>query len=317
MTVRVTALGGGRGLATTLRALRRVDTVDLAITAIVSVADDGGSTGRLRAELGIPAPGDVRKCLVALGEDDAWAAACEHRFGAGSLRGHSLGNLVLAGLSEHLGSFGAAVETMATLLRARGRVLPAALDPVTLVAVLADGREVRGQVAVQEAEGRIRSVRLEPSPCAPPEAVAAVTAADLVLLAPGSLYTSLLPVLASGGIADAVRVGGAPVVQLGNLAVQIPETAGLGVADHVRAVVDHGGRVDLYLHPADSTVPLDAAALPTTVQLRRHDALGSGDARTHDVGRLAAALAALLASSSRRRGPRSGGDRAGERGGKR
>lgn len=316
MTVRVTALGGGRGLAATLRALRRLDQVEVAVTAIVSVADDGGSTGRLRAELGIPAPGDVRKCLVALSDDETWAAACEHRFGAGSLRGHSLGNLLLAGLAEHLGDFRAAVEILAALLHTCGRVLPAALEPVTLVAALADGREVRGQVAVQEAEGRIRSVRLDPAPDAPPEAVAAVTEADLVLLAPGSLYTSLLPVLGSRGIAEALRATAAPVVQIGNLAAQIPETAGLEVADHVRAVVDHGGRVDVYLHPADGTVPLDAAALPPTVELRGDDALGSGDGRTHDVGRLARALAALLASTARG-GTGSGGDRARERGGTR
>jgi len=297
----VVALGGGRGLASVLRALRRLHdgAPHLEPVALVSVADDGGSTGRLRAELDLPAPGDVRKCLVALAEDACWADAFEHRFATGGLAGHSLGNLVLAGLAEHLGTFEGAVATAARLLRTCGTVLPATSTSVTLIGTLADGREVRGQVAVQQAEGRIVRVRLEPPARAPETAPRAIRDADLVLLAPGSLYTSVLPVLCVEGVAAAVAATAATVVQVGNLGPQVPETAGLDAADHVRAVQDHGGRVDAYLHAADSALALDEGALAAAgVGVLRAGPLGAPDGRTHDPARLAAALAALLASQA-------------------
>lgn len=297
----VVALGGGRGLATVLRALRRLDADGERVhpVAVVSVADDGGSTGRLRAVLDLPAPGDVRKCLVALAEDTCWADAFEHRFAGGDLAGHSLGNLVLAGLAEHLHSFEAAVAAAARLLRTRGTVLPATSIPVTLVGTLAGGRQVRGQVAVQQAEGRIVRVRLEPAAQADEVALRAIHTADLVVLAPGSLYTSVLPVLCVGGVADAVAATSATIVQVGNLGPQVPETAGLDAADHVRAVQDHGGRLDVYLHATDSALALDEPVVAATgVRVVRAGPLGGTDGRTHDPARLAAALAALLASQA-------------------
>src|SRR5204863_9620547 len=158
----VVALGGGHGLATALRSIRQYAG---SITAVVSVADDGGSSGRLRRDLGVPPPGDIRRCLVALaGDETAWSAAFEHRFREGDLEGHALGNLVLVGLTETLGSFPDALDEAGRLLRAVGRVVPATVEPVVLKAELTSvqGEMVEGQVAVGNSHG-IRRVELVPA----------------------------------------------------------------------------------------------------------------------------------------------------------
>jgi uncharacterized cofD-like protein len=193
------ALGGGHGLATTIRAARRYAGE---LTAVVSVADDGGSSGRLRELAGIPAPGDIRRCLVAMaGDDTPWAAAFEYRFpaGSGELAGHALGNLIIAGLANVTGDFGAALGLAAGLLAPVGRVLPATSVPTVLKADVA-GREVVGQVAVSETSGTITCVSIVPPDApVPAEALAAIEAADQVVLGPGSLFTSVLAVAAVPG----------------------------------------------------------------------------------------------------------------------
>jgi len=291
---RVVALGGGHGLACVLRAARRY-AGDL--LAVVSVADDGGSSGRLRRDLDVMPPGDLRRCLVALADDDLWPAAFEHRFSAGELEGHPLGNLVLAGLDETLGDPVAAIDAAARLLDAVGRVRPATAEPVVLKADV-DGESVEGQVAVMNVAGRIRRVELVPDDAAAhPDAVAAIAAADQVILAPGSLYTSLLPVLCVAGIRAAVAATPAQVVQVANLRSQPPETTGLDGADHLRAVLDHGTRVDVLLADADAALRVDetlVAAWDVRV-VTGHLARPSGLA--HDPVRLAPALADLLEST--------------------
>src|SRR5687768_16209156 len=195
---RVVAIGGGHGTAVTLAAVRRYAGE---VTAVVSVADDGGSSGRLRQALGIPAPGDLRRCLVALSDPDtnALAAAFEHRFDDG----HALGNLLIAGLTASTGSFIAALHEAARLLDARGTVLPATTDPVVLKAV-ADCGEVEGQVNVASA-GRIAHVSVVPPDAAPPpEALEAIDRADQLLLGPGSLFTSVLAVVAVPALRQAL-----------------------------------------------------------------------------------------------------------------
>ena len=288
---RVVALGGGHGLATALRAVRQYAGE---ITAVVSVADDGGSSGRLRRDLGVPPPGDIRRCLVALaGDDRVWSAAFEHRFRDGELEGHALGNLVLVGLAETLGSFPAALDEAGRLLGAVGRVLPATLDPVTLKATLADG-QIEGQVAVANSRG-IRRVELVPPDVeATPDAVAAIAAADQVVYAPGSLYTSVMPVVSVHGIRAAVVATRAQVVQVANLRPQVPETAGLDAADHLEAVLAHGARVDTFLHDDGGGLVVDSARIrafgvePVSATVARADGLA------HDPGQLAKALHALL-----------------------
>jgi uncharacterized cofD-like protein len=297
----VVALGGGHGLATALRAIRRYAG---SITAVVSVADDGGSSGRLRRDLGVPPPGDIRRCLVALaGDDGVWSSAFEHRFRDGELEGHALGNLVLVGLTETLGSFPDALDEAGRLLRAVGRVLPATVESVVLKAELAatdlrgetvEGETVEGQVAVANSRG-IRRVDLVPADvAATPDAVEAIRAADQVVYAPGSLYTSVLPVLCVTGLRDAIIATSAQVVQVANLRPQVPETSGMDLADHLTAVLAHGARVDCLLHDTGDGLPVDHARLAglgvevVTAPVARLDGLA------HDHQQLARALCALL-----------------------
>ena len=297
----VVALGGGHGLATALRAIRQYAG---SITAVVSVADDGGSSGRLRRDLGVPPPGDIRRCLVALaGDDRVWSDAFEFRFREGELEGHALGNLILVGLTETLGSFPAALDEAGRLLGAVGRVLPATVEPVTLKAELAD-RQVEGQVAVANSHG-IRRVELVPADAiATPAAVAAIAAADQVIYAPGSLYTSVMPVLCVPQLRDAVVRSRARVVQVANLRPQAPETTGLDADAHLEAVLAHGARVDAFLYEAG----LYQAGSPEVAGALRADphrirslgvepvaaAVARPDGLAHDPRQLAKALCALL-----------------------
>lgn len=294
----VVALGGGHGLATALRAARQYAG---AITAVVSVADDGGSSGRLRRELDVPAPGDIRVCLGALAQNDVWATAFEHRFTGEELSGHALGNLVLVGLAESLGDFTAAIDEAGRLLETLGRVLPATTEPVVLKAEV-EGESVEGQVAVATASGRIRRVSLVPGDArAHPDAIAAIAAADQVLLAPGSLYTSLLPVLAVDQVRAAVAASQAQVVAVCNLHPQPPETAGLDGVDHLRAVLDHDARVDVFVSQRDGALAVDTEAVqalgvrPVVADVARPPGL------VHDPGRLAKVLRDLLESDPTRK----------------
>lgn len=265
------AIGGGHGLAASLRAAR---VYAGEVTAVVSVADDGGSSGRLRAALGIPAPGDLRRCLVALsGEPDGlWARVFEHRFDSGELDGHAVGNLVIAGLAAGTGSFTEALAEAARLVGAEGRVLPATDSPVVLKATAA-GEEVEGQLAVS-LKGRISRVALvPPDPPANEEAVRAIAEADQIVLGPGSLYTSLLAALAVPGIRDAVAKAAERTVYVANLRPQVPETDGYSTDDCVAALRSHG------IEPAAVVGP---------------EGLADETGLVHDVGRLADALADRL-----------------------
>ncbi|MFP5326124.1 MAG: uridine diphosphate-N-acetylglucosamine-binding protein YvcK, partial [Acidimicrobiia bacterium] len=234
--MRVVALGGGHGLATTLRAVSRyADDV----TAVVSVADDGGSSGRLREALDIPAPGDVRRALLALSRADAtWQDVFSYRFGAGDLEGHSLGNLILAGLTQVTGSFESALRAAANLLDVQGTVLPATDGPVVIKAESERG-EVEGQVAVERA-GRISAVTLIPADVAPPSEVpAAIAAADQVVIGPGSLFTSVIAACLPDATRKAIATAKGTVVYVCNLR-ENPETVGFDVSSHVDALEGHG-----------------------------------------------------------------------------
>ncbi|HEU5301952.1 MAG TPA: gluconeogenesis factor YvcK family protein [Acidimicrobiia bacterium] len=319
----IVALGGGHGLSVALRAARRYAG---SLTAVVSVADDGGSSGRLRRDLGVVPPGDLRKCLVALADPgDVWATAFEHRFGGTELGGHALGNLILVGLVETLGDVAAALDEAARLLGATGRVRPATTERVVLKAQAqrpgsgggdgqVDGPEVQveGQVAVMEHHGRIRRVELLPADVpAHPDAIRAIDEADQVLLAPGSLFTSLLPVLVVPEIRAAIERTDAQVVQVANLAPQIPETEGLDLVDHLRAVQEHDVRVDVVVAASDGHLAADAHSLErcgveVVVAAITRPTPGAGDRPVgadvgwaHDPARLAPVLSDLLASEGR------------------
>ena len=241
----VVALGGGHGLASTLRAARLYAG---RLTAVVSVADDGGSSGKLREIAGIPAPGDLRRCLVAMSaEGSTWAPAFEYRFpaGSGELEGHALGNLIIAGLANVTGDFARALDLASELVGAIGRVLPATSVPAVLKAEVS-GEEVLGQVAVSETSGKITCVSIVPPDApVPPEALEAIAEADQVILGPGSLYTSVLAVAVVPAIRAALEARERGRVYVCNLRPQPPETAGFGEAEHLRAVLDHGVPVDV------------------------------------------------------------------------
>ena len=208
MRPRIVCIGGGTGLSTVLRGLK---SVGVEPTAIVTLTDDGGSSGRLRRDLDMPPPGDIRACLLALAEDESFMAHMfQHRFSRGELAGHNLGNLFLAALTELAGSFDAAVALTSHVLAIAGQVLPATRREAMLVAEMIDGRIVAGESAVATDRSHVRRLRLDPpDPEAHPDAVRAVRMADLVVLGPGSLFTSTLPPLLVPKLRDAVLHSGA------------------------------------------------------------------------------------------------------------
>jgi uncharacterized cofD-like protein len=287
---RIVALGGGHGLATTLQAARRTGA---RVTAVVSVADDGGSSGRLRATFDIPAPGDLRRCLVALADPESvWAQAFDHRFGAGAgeLEGHAFGNLVITGLADAIGDFTMALEEAARLLGVEGRVLPATSVPVVLKARVG-GREVLGQVRVADAEAPIEGVSIvPPDASAPPEALAAIAEADLVAIGPGSLFTSVLATCVVPDVAAALAARAGGRVYVCNLRPQLHETDRFSAADHLAVLAAHGVPVDVMVHdPATMPLgrPLDPAIKVVAAALSRFGGEG------HDPARLGAVLSGL------------------------
>jgi uncharacterized cofD-like protein len=313
---RVVALGGGHGLAVSLQALMGV-TDDL--TAIVTVADDGGSSGRLRTELGALPPGDLRMALAALaGADDwgrTWQKALQYRFdGAGPLKGHAVGNLLLTGLVETTGDVVQALDLVGKLLGTRGRVLPASttpLDIVALVSGLVPGElvEVTGQVAVATTRGSVAAVRLSPEdPVACPEAVQAVLDADVVVLGPGSWFTSVLTHLLIPELREALTSTHARTVVALNLGPQDGETAGFTPATHLEVLAAHAPDLKVDTVLADRTAVLDRHGLIAQDRQRElsdavdllggrlvlaHLELGDGTPR-HDPVRLARAYAEIL-----------------------
>ncbi|MBN1148084.1 MAG: YvcK family protein [Anaerolineales bacterium] len=244
---RVVAIGGGHGLATLLRGLK-IYTHN--ITAVVTVADDGGSSGRLRQEMGILPPGDIRNCLAALSDDEALLAQLfQYRFpnGNSGLDGHSFGNLFISALADVLGSFEAAVAESGRVLAVKGRVLPSTLHNVRLVADvvlphLVNEVRVEGESRIPKSNGEVRRVWLEPSaPPAFPDAIRAILAADLILIGPGSLYTSILPNLLVPDLAEAIRASRALKLFICNVATQRGETDRYSCGNHLRALEEHGG----------------------------------------------------------------------------
>ncbi len=279
------AVGGGHGLAATLRAVRRYTK---AVTAVVSVADDGGSSGRLRRQLHIISPGDLRKCLVAMAEPGSLLASTfEYRFTDEELAGHALGNLILAGLLEVTADPVAALDEACRLLGVQGRVLPATTDPVVLKAE-ADGGNVAGQVAVMSTDN-IRRVSLVPSdPEAPPQAVAALDQADQIVMGPGSLFTSVLAAIAVPGIREAVNRSDAQKVYVCNLRPEVPETEAFDVGRHIEALVAHGVSVDVALCDPSGM----AVGRPGVPVVER--SLTRPNGLAHDPAKLASALSDLL-----------------------
>lgn len=238
----IVVIGGGTGLSTLLRGLKKYTSN---LTAIVSVADDGGSSGRLRQDMGILPPGDIRNCLVALADRESLMEQLfRYRFPSGELAGHSLGNLLLAGMADLTGSFQQAVHDISRVLAVRGRVLPVTLQKCTLGARYADGEVVWGESSIPQPGRPIAEVFLAPADCPPlPEAVAAIAQADLIVIGPGSLYTSILPNLLVPGIRQALQQAAGRKVYVCNVMTQPGETEGYTASRHLEVLQQYAGRV--------------------------------------------------------------------------
>jgi uncharacterized cofD-like protein len=250
--LRVVTFGGGTGLPVLLRGLR--DRVG-ELTAVVTVADDGGSSGRLRQELGVAPPGDVRNCLVALAGRRKLAEVFNYRFErGGDLSDHSVGNIIIAALSDIAGGFCEGVEQAARFLRVKGSVYPAATESLTLLVRYADGTITRGQSVVYEVGKEISEVAVEPTDAeAPWGVIAAIEVADTVVLSPGSLFTSTIPALLGAGVREALAGFAGPVIYVANAMTQPGETTGFTISDHLRALAKHIGPVvtDVLVHSGE------------------------------------------------------------------
>lgn len=302
---KIVVIGGGTGLSTLLRGLKKKTSN---LTAIVTVADDGGSSGRIREDLHMIAPGDLRNCLVALAEKEGLMEELfTHRFGGqGNLSGHSFGNLFLAALTETLhGDVEKALEAASKILKVQGRVIPSSTQNVKLVATMEDGSVVEGESRIPHVGKRIAKVQLEPNlPQPEGAALQAIDEADVVILGPGSLYTSIMPNLLIDKIATHVRASKATKIYICNVMTQPGETAGYTVGDHVQAIVDHVGTgvIDIvlandssfqdvvlqkYAKVGASPVEVDKERLESLgVRVIKADLMSSEDRAVHNSDRL-------------------------------
>jgi uncharacterized cofD-like protein len=304
---RIVAIGGGTGLSTLLRGLKGYSAN---ITAIVAVADDGGSSGRLRQQLGIVPPGDIRNCIAALADaEPLMTQLMQYRFPPGSgLDDHAFGNLFIAAMTAVTGDFEEAVRESNRVLAVRGQVLPATSVPLNLGATLASGKHLRGQVAISHAEEPIERVAIEPADVrASPEALERILEADLVVIGPGSLYSSVLPNLLITDIRDAVSAAGGLRVYVCNVATQPGETGAFSAAHHLEALFDHVGDdlFDFALINGNHAArrPEGWLGQPVIVDERRleelpvtvieEDLVDVTNAHRHDPAKLAAALIRL------------------------
>jgi len=318
---RLVALGGGTGLSTLLAGLKQLvgktdDRVWIdSLSALVTVSDDGGSSGRLRDELQMLPPGDIRNCIVALSEDSSLLSRLfRHRFrGDGELGGHSFGNLFLAALTEVTGDFTEAVRLSSEVLASKGHIFPATISDVRLVAELEDGSLVRGETQISASRTPIRSLRLEPEKCLPlPQALRALRSADVITVGPASLYTSILPNLLVSQVARVIGTSNATKIYVCNLMTQPGETDGYTARQHLETVKKFAPEIEFdfvvvndrriskqqaELYAAEDAYqigiddPLEDA-LDQTTEIMRADLLDEGEKVRHNSERLASVVIA-------------------------
>ena len=252
----IVAVGGGTGLSTLLRGIK---SFTRNITAVVAVTDEGGSSGRIRNEWGMLPPGDVRNCIAALAENDSeLKRILDFRFDRGELKGHSLGNLLLLAVTEMSGDFSKAVEKMNHLLSIRGRVLPVTTEGITLMGKTNDGLTVKGELSISEHGRNLSEIWLEPHDAKPlPDVLSAVDDADVILLGPGSLFTSVIPNILMKDFADKLRDSNVPSIYICNLMTQPEETQGFNIAQHVEWVSAALGKCPDYVITNSAVIPQD------------------------------------------------------------
>lgn len=309
---KIVVVGGGTGLSVLLRGLKKYTSN---ITAIVTVADDGGHSGKLRGEFGILPPGDIRNCLVALADKETLMEDLfQHRFSDGyELAGHNIGNLLIAAMTQIAGDFQTAIREMSKVLAIRGLVLPATLQDCSLCAELQDGTVTEGESQIPCTNKPIKRVFLKPLNCEPvPEAISAISNADVIILGPGSLYTSVIPNLLVKGMADAIHASGAVTVYVSNIMSQPGETDGYTASQHIRAIHQHAGSglID-YAVVNIGTIPnkllrkyKDDGAAPVRPDIKNIESMGvvpvrrnlvyETDVVRHDPEKLAEAVMELL-----------------------
>lgn len=310
---KVVAFGGGTGLATLLRGLKNYTNN---IVAVVTAADDGGSSGRIRREWGLVPPGDIRSCLLALADTEPLMKSLfDYRFKAGEgLEGHNFGNLFILAMSEVTGDFETAVREFSRVLNVRGRVMTSTLDSIGLKATYEDGSEVFGESAINKRGVKIEKVSLVPDTSSPnPAALLAIDNADFIILGPGSLYTSILPNLLVPGIAEAIKMSKAPVLYVVNVMSEPGETTGYTASDHLNAILEHLSIIDLVdyvlINNADFSDETkkrykEDGAFPVAVDLEKLDLLSvkivlkdlasSNDFARHDPEKLAKAIIRIM-----------------------
>jgi len=331
--LRVVAIGGGTGLSTLLRGLRQhvaplhqpcTPTAMIAdLAAVVTVTDDGGSSGRLRKGFNMLPPGDLRNCMLALSEEeDLLARLFAHRFrGGGSLKGHNCGNLFVAALTEITGDFGQAIQLAAKILATRGRIYPVTTGNTTLVARMDNGSEVRGETRITASRRRIAELMLDPADVAPlPETLEAIERADLITVGPGSLYTSLITNLLVKGIPSALDSARGVRVYICNLMSQANESLGLTASEHIERIYEHT-RAAIFDYALVNTAPFSPQTLaryaaegaaPVTPDIERMEALGlrviAGDfaSEEHVVRHAAGPVTSALFALGRAAPPRQG-----------
>ncbi|HEX7159377.1 MAG TPA: gluconeogenesis factor YvcK family protein [Edaphobacter sp.] len=333
--LRVVAIGGGTGLSTLLRGLKafvpmhdrrrtprpttphaHTGPIIAELSAVVTVTDDGGSSGRLREDFNILPPGDIRNCMVALSEDEHLLAQLfRYRFNQGELQGHNFGNLFVAALSNITGDFAQAVQMSSQILRTRGRIFPATTANVNLAAQMDDGSVVRGETSITASKQKIIELMLEPAEVDPlPQTLEAIANADLITLGPGSLYTSLITNLLVRGIPEALAASRATKVYVCNLMTQANESLGLTASQHIEKIQQHAGSAHgpLFDYALINTAPISPALLaqyasegqePILADLDRVRALGvepitgsfvhEGNVLRHDYDRVAETLLQL------------------------
>ena len=311
----VVAIGGGTGLSALLRGLKLHD---INLTAIVTVADDGGSTGRIRNVFNMPAPGDIRNCLVAMADDESLMGRLFHyRFDkeGSELSGHAFGNLFITALTQVTGSFEQGVIESARVLNVRGRVLPSTLENITLCADLVDGSHVRGESTIAHDNPPIERIYLDPEgPDAYRPALAAILNADLIVLGPGSLYTSVLPNLLVDGVREAIRWSRGATAYVCNVATQHGETDNFGYEDHIREIVSYLGEGELDFAVVNNNEAAGAAIRPEwhvqaipydgkevvlgSVRIVARDVVNDRNPLRHDPAKLADVLLEIARSHS-------------------
>ncbi len=312
----VTVIGGGHGLSVLLRGIK---TSTNNVAAVVTVADDGGSSGRLRTELGIIPPGDLRNCLVALADTEPLMEKLfQYRFeGDTALAGHSFGNLFIAAMNEVTGDMETALKESSKVLAVKGRVIPASKEHVRLDAVMTDGTVVEGESQIPEAHKTIRRVQLYPKHVkAVPAALDAIESADAIILGPGSLYTSIMPNLLVDGVADALKRSKAIKIYICNVLTQPGETDGYSASNHAKAILDHTGKgaIDYVLvnsTPIPDEMWRGTGATPVDIDEDKVNALGCGlvkadlmsstQAGRHDPEKLCAAVMKMIYTLGGRR----------------